>query len=134
MFKYFAGAVFRAMTKDGRSLYDLCDPLLFCHRGDDQHLAKFHKTALGNPALRPLLWRAGPELGDERRFRSLQAALTSARNDACVRWQILVWTNQICYLSRTTEAGTALETGTPRRLAAQSVALSASRPVRLKPL
>jgi hypothetical protein len=36
------------------------------------------------------MWRAGlPKLGDERHFRSLQAALTSARDDACVRWRIL---------------------------------------------
>jgi hypothetical protein len=53
----------------------------YATRGGDQYLTKFHETALGNPALRALLWRAGPELGDDRHFRSLQAAPTSARNE-----------------------------------------------------
>ena len=45
--------------KDGPSLYDLCDPLLLNCDGGDPHLGKFYRTALGNPALRPLLRRAG---------------------------------------------------------------------------
>ena len=52
-----AGAAFRALTarKDGPSLYDVCDPVLLKYRGGDPHLGKFYRTALGNPALRPLL-------------------------------------------------------------------------------
>ncbi len=64
---YFAGAAYRALTasKVGPSLYDLCDPLFHKHTGGDAHIVKFYKTALGNPALRPLLCRAGlPELRD----------------------------------------------------------------------
>src|SRR5260370_889952 len=60
-FQHFAGAAYRALTarKDGPSLYDICDPLLLCRHGGDPHLSKFYKTALGNPALRPLLRRTG---------------------------------------------------------------------------
>ena len=68
-FQHFAGAAFRALTarKDGPSLYDVCDPVLLNYRGGDPHLGKFYQTALGNPALRPLLRRTGlPELRDER--------------------------------------------------------------------
>ncbi|MGB3866566.1 MAG: hypothetical protein WBA29_13155, partial [Xanthobacteraceae bacterium] len=59
--------------KDGPSLYEVCDPLLGGASGrappGDAHLAKFYRTALGNPALRPLLRRAGlPELRDESRL------------------------------------------------------------------
>src|SRR5258707_14543358 len=78
-FHYFAGAAYRALTarKDGPSLYDVCDPLLQDYRGGDPHLGKFYRTALGNPALRPLLRRTGlPQLGDERRLTHLRAALT----------------------------------------------------------
>lgn len=88
-FQYFAGATYRALTarKDGPSLYDLCDPLLLCHQGGDRHLAKFYRTALGNPALRPLLRRAGlPELRDKGRFRTVQDALTKARDEAEPDW------------------------------------------------
>ena len=70
-FHYFAGAAYRALTarKDGPSLYDVCDPLLLDYRGGDPHLGKFYRTALGNPALRPLLRRTGlPQLRDERRL------------------------------------------------------------------
>jgi len=58
-FQTLAGAAYRALTfpKDGPSLYDLCDPLLLRPNGGDPHLAKFYKTALANPALRPLLRR-----------------------------------------------------------------------------
>ena len=66
-----AGAACRALTarKDGPSLYDVCDPLLLNgaapNVGGDQHLAKFYRTALANPALRPLLRRTGlAELND----------------------------------------------------------------------
>ena len=77
-FQYFAGAAIRALTADkrGPSLYDLCDPLLLNGHGGDPHLAKFYKTALGNPALRALLRRAGlPELSDPSRFTALREAL-----------------------------------------------------------
>jgi hypothetical protein len=87
--KYFAGAAFRALTarKDGPSLYDVCDPLLLCHQGGDRHLAKFYKTALGNPALRPLLRRTGlTELSDPGRFQALQEALRCARDDEAPDW------------------------------------------------
>ena len=59
-FQHLATA-YRALTarKDGPSLYDVCDPLLLNGAGGDAHLAKFYKTALGNPALRPLLRRTG---------------------------------------------------------------------------
>jgi hypothetical protein len=82
-FQYFAGAAFRALTarKDGPSLYDVCDPVLLNYRGGDPHLGKFYKTALGNPALRPLLRRTGlPALNDEARLRRLREALVHARD------------------------------------------------------
>src|SRR6185312_11721636 len=87
--RHVAGAVYRALTnrKDGPSLYDLCDPVLLRHHGGDAHLAKFYRTALANPALRPLLRRAGlPELRDEARFQELQDALQHARDDECPDW------------------------------------------------
>jgi hypothetical protein len=88
-FQHLAGAAYRALTarKDGPSLYDVCDPLLLNQTGGDPHLAKFYKTALGNPALRPLLRRTGlPELRDEKRLRALQEALIRARDDAEPDW------------------------------------------------
>ena len=88
-FHYFAGAAYRALTahKDGPSLYDVCDPLLLDYRGGDPHLGKFYRTALGNPALRPLLRRTGlPQLRDERRLTHLRAALTRARDDDAPDW------------------------------------------------
>jgi hypothetical protein len=88
-FHYFAGAAFRALTarKDGPSLYDVCDPLLLKYDGGDPHLGQFYRTALGNPALRPLLRRTGlPALRDEGRLRSLRAALTRARDEAEPDW------------------------------------------------
>jgi len=91
-FHYFAGAACRALTarKDGPSLYDICDPVLLKNRGGDAHLSKFYRTALGNPALRPLLRRAGlPELRDEPRLKSLREALTRARDDAEPDWQAI---------------------------------------------
>ncbi len=44
-------------------------------RGGDPHLGKFYRTALGNPALRPLLRRAGlAELTDGQRLGDLREA------------------------------------------------------------
>jgi hypothetical protein len=88
-FHTIAGAAFRALTvrKDGPSLYDVCDPVLLDYRGGDPHLGKFYRTALGNPALRPLLRRTGlPALRDESRLGALRAALTHARDAAEPDW------------------------------------------------
>src|SRR5580704_12995873 len=85
----FAGAAYRALTvrKDGPSLYEVCDPLLLNGAGGDAHLAKFYKTALGNPALRPLLRRTGLcELNDAATLHGLREALTRARDDAAPDW------------------------------------------------
>jgi hypothetical protein len=87
-FQHFAGAAYRALTarKDGPSLYDVCDPVLL-NQGGDPHLAKFYRTALGNPALRPLLRRTGlPELRDEGRLQRLRQALIRARDDEAPDW------------------------------------------------
>jgi len=87
-FQHFAGAAYRALTarKDGPSLYDVCDPLLK-NQGGDPHLAKFYRTALGNPALRPLLRRTGlAELRDEGRLQRLRQALIAARDDQTPDW------------------------------------------------
>jgi len=86
---HIAGAVCRALTarKDGPSLYDVCDPLLLNHGGGDPHLTKFYKTALANPALRPLLRRTGlAELRDEPRLQRLREALIRARDDEEPDW------------------------------------------------
>jgi hypothetical protein len=88
-FHTIAGATYRALTarKDGPSLYDVCDPLLRKASGGDQHLSKFYRTALGNPALRPLLRRTGlPELHDEARLQPLCEALIRARDDESPDW------------------------------------------------
>jgi hypothetical protein len=88
-FQHFAGAACRALTaaKDGPSLYDVCDPLLRKGAGGDPHLAKFYRTALGNPALRPLLRRSGlVELREEARLSALRDALTAARDQAAPDW------------------------------------------------
>ena len=88
-FQQLAGAAWRALTSacDGPSLYDLCDPVLLRPAGGNPHLAKFYRTALGNPALRPLLRRAGiPELGDPSHFETLRTALTRARDDQTPDW------------------------------------------------
>ncbi len=62
-------------------------PCCWNHAGGDPHLAKFYKTALGNPALRPLLRRAGlVELRDEKRLQALREALIRARDDAEPDW------------------------------------------------
>jgi len=89
-FQYFAGAALRALTvrKDGPSLYDVCDPLLGRPRGGDPHLGKFYRTALGNPALRPLLRRAGlAELTDNQRLGDLREAVRRARDDESPDWE-----------------------------------------------
>src|SRR2546423_8839352 len=88
-FHYFAGAAYRALTarKDGPSLYDVCDPLLLKQNGGDPHLGRFYRTALGNPALRPLLRRTGlAELCDEPRLQRLREALIRARDDETPDW------------------------------------------------
>ncbi|WP_426438836.1 hypothetical protein [Bradyrhizobium genosp. P] len=88
-FHGIAGAVCRALTvrKDGPSLYDVCDPVLLNYRGGDAHLGKFYRTALRNPALRPLLRRTGlPALRDPDRLGALRAALLAARDDAAPDW------------------------------------------------
>ncbi len=88
-FQTLAGAAYRALTypKDGPSLYDLCDPLLLRRNGGNPHLTKFYKTALGNPALRPLLRRAGlAELRDPFRFEALRNALIQARDEDSPDW------------------------------------------------
>ena len=88
-FHRIAGATFRALTarKDGPSLYDVCDPVLLKYRGGDPHLGKFYRTALGNPALRPLLRRTGhPALRDEKRLGAVREALVRARDEAEPDW------------------------------------------------
>jgi hypothetical protein len=88
-FQRFAGAAYRALTarKDGPSLYDVCDPLLSRRAGGDRHLSNFYKTALGNPALRPLLRRTGlAELREEPRLHALRGALIQARDDEYPDW------------------------------------------------
>lgn len=88
-FHRIAGAAYRALTaaKDGPSLYDICDPLLLKYAGGDPHLGKFYRTALGNPALRPLLRRTGlTELRDEAKLHRLRDALGQARDQAEPDW------------------------------------------------
>ncbi|SHK82488.1 hypothetical protein SAMN05444159_4280 [Bradyrhizobium lablabi] len=88
-FQHVAGAAYRALTarKDGVSLYDLCDPLLRHAPGGDPHLAKFYRTALGNPPLRALLCRTGlKELSEAPRLQRLRGALIAARDDETPDW------------------------------------------------
>ena len=92
-FHDMAGAACRALMarKDGPSLYDVCDPLLLNgaapHGHGDAHLAQFYRTALGNPALRPLLRRTGlVELNDPSKLNSLREALIRARDDKTPDW------------------------------------------------
>jgi hypothetical protein len=87
-----AGAAYRALTaaKDGPSLYDICDPALLRQTRGSNHLADFYQTALANPALRPLLRRAGlPELKDPIRFRSLRDAVLAARDEGEPDWRAI---------------------------------------------
>src|SRR5690242_7580559 len=91
-FHQIAGAACRALMarKDGPSLYDVCDPVLLKYDGGNHHLGKFYRTALGNPALRPLLRRTGlTELRDSGRFEGLQQALIRARDDAAPDWDAI---------------------------------------------
>ena len=91
-FQHFAGAAYRALTfpKDGPSLYEVCDCLLLNGAGGDPHLRNFYKTALGNPALRPLLRRAGlAELRDPSRLEALRHALKRARDDEVPDWSAI---------------------------------------------
>src|SRR5205085_9728213 len=88
-FQYFAGAAFRALTahKDGPSLYDVCDPLLLQYGSGDPHLGQFYRTALGNPALRPLMRRTGlPALKDQTRPAESRAAIARARDEEEPDW------------------------------------------------
>jgi hypothetical protein len=87
-----AGAACRALLapKHGPSLYDICDPVLLKNSDGDAHLSKFYRTALSNPALRPLLRRAGlSELRDGPRLAALREALTRARDDAEPDWETI---------------------------------------------
>jgi hypothetical protein len=88
---YFVGAAYRTLTarKHGPSLYDVCDPVLQRVAGDP-HIRQFYRTALGNPALRTLLHRAGlPELNEPARFNALREALVQARDDASPDWEAI---------------------------------------------
>jgi hypothetical protein len=88
-FHDMAGAACRALLarKDGPSLYDVCDPLLLGAGGGDAHLSRFYRTALANPALRPLLRRSGlAELNDGPRLEALRHALIRARDDERPDW------------------------------------------------
>jgi hypothetical protein len=84
-----AGAAFRALTarKDGPSIYDVCDPVLRNGHKGDEHLVKFYRTALRNPALVALLRRAGiPELADETRLAALRSGLSQALDQENPDW------------------------------------------------
>src|SRR6185437_11652422 len=88
-FRHTAGAALRALTarKEGPSLYEVCDPLLLKYRGGDPHLGQFYRAALGNPALRPLLRRAGlAELRNEAALAALRGALVRVRDDEAPDW------------------------------------------------
>ncbi|KPF94450.1 hypothetical protein IP86_22065 [Rhodopseudomonas sp. AAP120] len=87
-----AGAAVRALTarKQAPSLYDLCDPVFLGRKHGDPHISKFYKTALANPALRPLLRSAGlPELKDPVRFRAIRDALIAARDASDPDWAVI---------------------------------------------
>jgi hypothetical protein len=95
-FHDLAGAACRALIarKDGPSLYDVCDPLLLngaaTNVRGDAHLVQFYRTALANPALRPLLRRTGlVELNDGSRLTSLREALIRARDDEAPDWAVI---------------------------------------------
>src|SRR4051812_26379742 len=74
----------------GPTLHDVCDPVLRRPGCGDAHITRFYNIALGNPALRLLLRRAGlPELRDPARFKALQDALTTARDQADPDWEAI---------------------------------------------
>ena len=84
-----AAAAFKALTasKNGPSIYDVCDPVLHDRQDSDSHLIKFYRRSLRNPALRPLLWRAGlPALRDPARLEAVRAALVRARDEESPDW------------------------------------------------
>src|SRR5690349_12102772 len=90
--QYFAGAAYRTLTarKNGPSLYDVCDPVLRSAADGNPHITQFYRTALGNPALRGLLHRAGlPELKQPARLDALREALTRARDDTSPDWNAI---------------------------------------------
>ncbi len=93
-FRHFAHAASRIITTErvGPTIYDLCDELLLTPSPSvgDAHLRRFYKTAIANIALRPVLSCAGlPQLQDPARFRALQDALRSARDDASPDWRAI---------------------------------------------
>ncbi|MBI3435410.1 MAG: hypothetical protein HY056_10090, partial [Proteobacteria bacterium] len=78
-------------ARQGPTLYDVCDPLLggnsVLAEGGNAHLRRFYRTALGNPALRIVLARAGlSQLRDAQRLHHLQNALRAARDEAAPDW------------------------------------------------
>jgi hypothetical protein len=76
-----------AGERNGPTLFEVCDPLLRGSGGGDQHLRRFYKTAVANPALRLLLRRAGlPHLREEGRLRAVQEAIRTARDAAAPDW------------------------------------------------
>ena len=86
---YFAAATLRAVTasKAGPSLYDVCDPVLSNRTAATPTSRPFIKTALRNPALRPLLWRAGlPELPRRIPSGAAAEAIALARDHGNPDW------------------------------------------------
>jgi hypothetical protein len=87
--KYLSCAAFRTLTatKNGPTLYDVCDPLLRGEGPGDAHLRRFYKIALANPALRLVLARAGlPQLRDAARLCALREAIIAARDAPAPDW------------------------------------------------
>jgi hypothetical protein len=81
--------LYRALTasKNGPTVYDLCDPLLRGPGSGNAHLRKFYGTAIANPLLRPLLRRAGlPQLRDPSVFGALRDAIVAARDEESPDW------------------------------------------------
>jgi hypothetical protein len=81
--------IYRALTatRNGPTVTSLCDPLLRGPGGGNAHLRKFYQTAIGNPALRPLLARAGlPQLRDASAFSALRDAIVAARDQEAPDW------------------------------------------------
>ena len=81
--------VLRALTaaKAGPTIYDLCDAELLGLGSGDQHMRLFYRRALANPALRPLLSRAGlPALREEGVFTALRDVIRVARDEPSPDW------------------------------------------------